>query len=115
MFKKGSQGGYSAILPGIGLKTLVHGDKTLMAEFILEKGRQLPRHCHPHEQTGYLVKGHIRLAVGSEVFTVMPGDSWCIPGEVEHSVEVIEDSVAIEVFSPVREDFLAKKEPHKIA
>ena len=108
MFKKSSKEGYSAVLPGIGLKTLVHGDKTLMAEFILQKGCQLPRHCHPHEQTGYLVKGHIQLAVGSEIFAVMPGDSWCIPGGVEHSAEIVEDSVAIEVFSPVREDYLTK-------
>ena len=38
-----------------------------------------------------------------------PGDSWCIPGHVEHRAEIIEDSVAIEVFSPVREDYLPDK------
>jgi len=108
MFQKSSGDGYSPVLSGIELKTLVHGDKTLMTEFILEKGRQLPRHSHPHEQTGYLVKGHMRLVVGSEIFEVMPGDSWCIPGDVEHCAEVVEDSVAIEVFSPVREDYLPK-------
>ena len=108
MFQKRSSAGYSPALPGIEFKTLVYGDKTLMTEFILEKGRQLPRHSHPHEQTGYLVKGHLRLVVGSEIFEVMLGDSWCIPGDVEHSAEVFEDSIAIEVFSPVREDYLPK-------
>ena len=106
MFKKSSCEGYVTALPGIELKTLVHGKKTLMAEFVLEKGRKLPKHCHPHEQTGYLVKGHIRLVIGSEEYEVLSGDSWCIPGDVEHSAEIIEDSVAIEVFSPVREDYL---------
>ena len=108
MFQKSSSHGYSLALPGIELKTLVHGDKTLMTEFVLVKGRQLPRHSHPHEQTGYLVKGRIRLAIGYEIFEVMPGDSWCIPGDVEHSAEIVEDSLAIEVFSPVREDYLPK-------
>jgi len=108
MFQKCSSDGYSPALPGIELKTLVHGDKTLMTEFILRKGRQLPKHSHPHEQTGYLIKGHIRLVVGSETFEVLPGDSWCIPGDVEHSAEIVEDSVAIEVFSPVREEYLPK-------
>lgn len=42
MFQKCSVDGYVSALPGIELKTLVHGDKTLMAEFVLEKGRQLP-------------------------------------------------------------------------
>lgn len=106
MFRKNTRAGYLPALPGIRLKTLVHGEKTLMTEFLLEKGRQLPRHSHPHEQTGYLVKGHIRLTVGSEEYNVMSGDSWCIPGNVEHGAEVVEDSVAIEVFSPVREDYL---------
>ena len=39
-------------------------------------------------------------------FDVGPGDSWCIPGDVAHHADVIDDSIAIEVFSPVREDFL---------
>jgi len=108
MFQKSTGEGYSTALPGIELKTLVHGDQTLMTEFLLEKGRQLPKHSHPHEQTGYLVKGHIRLTIGSEEYDVLPGDSWCIPGSIEHSAEVVEESIAIEVFSPVREDYLPK-------
>ena len=108
MFSKQSSDGYNAALPGIELKTLVHGNKTLMTEFRLAKGHQLPRHSHPHEQTGYLVAGHIRLTVGDDVFDVRPGDSWCIPGDVEHCAEIVEDSVAIEVFSPVREDYLPR-------
>jgi len=79
-----------------------------MTEFLLRKGHQLPKHRHPHEQTGYLVKGCIRLTIGPEIFDVMPGDCWCIPGDIEHSAEIIEDSVAIEVFSPVREDYLPR-------
>jgi quercetin dioxygenase-like cupin family protein len=106
MFKKSSAKGYASALPGIELKTLVHGEKTLMTEFVLEKDRKLPNHSHSHEQTGYLVKGHIRQVVGAEEYDVIPGDSWCIPGNVEHGAEIIEDSVAIEVFSPVREDYL---------
>ena len=108
MFQKRGATGYSQVLPGVALKTLVHGEKTLMTEFLLEKGHQLPKHSHPHEQTGYLVKGCIRLTIGSEIFNVMPGDSWTIPGDVEHGAEIIKDSVAIEVFSPVREDYLAR-------
>ena len=109
MFYKRSNNGYKQALDGIKLKTLVYGDKTLFAEFRLEKGSQLPRHAHPHEQTGYLISGRIRLSIGEESFEVEPGDSWCIPGHVEHRAEILEDSVAIEVFSPVREDYLPDK------
>lgn len=106
MFEKQSADGYRPSLEGIQQKTLVHGDKTLMVEFLLRKDSVLPLHSHPHEQTGYLVKGRIRLTVGKELHDVAPGGSWCIPGGVQHSAEVIEDSVAVEVFSPVRADYL---------
>ena len=109
MFERHSESGYHLALMGIEQKTLVYGEKTLMTEFLLKKGNNLPRHTHPHEQTGYLVKGKIRLPIGAEEFEAQPGDSWCIPGGVEHGAEVIEDSVAIEVFSPVREDYLPKQ------
>jgi quercetin dioxygenase-like cupin family protein len=48
----------------------------------------------------------MRLSIGADTHDVRPGDSWCVPGGVEHGVDVLEDSVAIEVFSPVREDYL---------
>ena len=79
-------------------------------EFLLQKNAVLPLHSHPHEQTGYLIKGRIRLTVGADVHEVMPGDSWCVPGSVLHGAEIIEESVAVEVFSPVRKDYLPLKE-----
>jgi quercetin dioxygenase-like cupin family protein len=107
MFYKKNDTGYRTALEGVRLKTLVHGDRTLLCEFRLEKGKVLPNHTHPHEQTGYLVSGRINLTIRDEKFEVMPGDSWCIPGDVEHGAEILEDSVAVEVFSPVREDYLS--------
>jgi quercetin dioxygenase-like cupin family protein len=52
------------------------------------------------------VSGHLKLTIGDEEYDVLPGDSWSIPGEVEHDAEVLEDSVAVEVFSPLRNDYL---------
>jgi len=106
MFQQGHNDGYRTVLDKICQKTLALGDKTLMAEFRLDKAALLPGHSHPHEQTGYLASGRLELAIGSTSYLVQPGDSWCIPGNVEHNALAIEDSVAIEVFSPVREDYL---------
>jgi len=106
MFYKGDSRGYKEVLKGIERKTLVHGERTLFTEFRLKKGSNLPNHSHPHEQTGYLVSGKMRLTIGEETYDVHPGDSWCIPGEASHRAQIIEDSIAIEVFSPVREDYL---------
>lgn len=113
MFQKHNERGYSLPIPGIGQKTLVYGEKTLMAEFLLKKGSILPRHTHPHEQTGYLVKGRIRLSIDLGEYDVEPGDSWSIPGSVEHGAQILEDAIAVEVFSPVREDYLPDDEKRK--
>jgi quercetin dioxygenase-like cupin family protein len=106
MFRKKDEGQKRQLLDGVHLKTLVHGEKTLMGEFSLAKGAEIPPHAHPHEQTGIMISGKVRFKIGDEMFEVEAGDSWCIPGEVEHAVEVLENSVVVEVFSPVREDYL---------
>ena len=106
MFAKQNDRGYHPVLDGVKRKTLVHGDRTLMTEFRLRRDSVLPRHVHPHEQTGYLARGRLRLFIGAEEYEVLPGDSWCVPGGVEHGAQILEDSVAIEVFAPVREDYL---------
>ncbi len=105
MFGKHSLDGYQYALEGITRKTLVYGEKTLMTEFVLKQGSALPRHSHPHEQTGYLVSGNMRITAGNEVVEVKPGDSWCIPSNVEHEAVILEDSIALEIFSPPRDDY----------
>jgi len=109
LFYKVNESGYKQVLPGIRLKTLVYGEKTLFAEFRMEANTVLPQHNHSYEQTGYLVQGRIRLTIGPQTFEAGPGDSWCIPSNMDHGAEILEKSVAIEVFSPLREDYLPGK------
>ena len=106
MFQQPTDSGFKDVLDKIRQKTLVYGEKTLLAEFRLEQGAVLPKHSHPHEQTGYLVAGRLDLTIGEATYRVEPGGSWCIPGNVEHSAVARENSVAIEVFSPVREEYI---------
>lgn len=108
MFVNYDETGYGEPVTGIRMKTLVHGEKSLMVRFELAKGAQLPAHSHPQEQTGYLISGRMVLHMGDEAFEAGPGDSWCISGDVEHRADILEDSVALEVFSPLRKDYLPK-------
>lgn len=109
MFYKKDNEGYFSRIPGIDQKTLVYGERTLLTEFRLKQGAVVPFHSHPNEQTGYLISGYMIFIVDGKRHDTYPGDSWCIAAGVEHSAEVIEDSVAVEVFSPVREDYLPDK------
>lgn len=106
MFGISTQERFNDILPGIKIKTLVHGEKTLMTKFIMESGSSLPKHSHPYEQTGYLISGKIRLTIGENTSELNPGDSWCIDSGMAHSAEILEDSSALEIFTPPRADYI---------
>jgi quercetin dioxygenase-like cupin family protein len=97
---------FQELLPGIRMKPLACGQATMMCEFRLRAGSDLPLHDHPHEQIGYLLSGRMVLRVNDQDREVGPGDSWCIPGGVRHGVTVQQDAVVIEVFSPPRQDYL---------
>src|SRR4030042_194211 len=109
MYGLKSNNGYIEIIQGIKIKTVCNGDHMIMDEFLLKKGAVIPEHSHPYEQTGYLVKGKIRLFMDSIYRDLDPGDSWNIKKDIKHKAEIIEDSVALEVFSPLREDYLKYK------
>jgi len=106
MIHKKADGKFIVPLTGIEQKTLVYGKNTLMTKFKLKQGAVIPPHRHPSEQTGYLVSGKIRMRIEADVHELEAGDAWCIPGETEHSADALEDTVAVEVFSPVREDYI---------
>ena len=106
MFGIASRNGYKEIIPGISIKTLSYGENSLLVEFLLKKDASLPEHKHINEQTGYLAKGSIRLFIDGKSQVLHAGDSWTILSDVKHKAEILEDSVAIEVFSPRREDYI---------
>ena len=106
MFVKYDPAGFTSPLEGIEMKTIVYGDKSNLTRFHLKAGSLLPSHSHPHEQTGFLISGKMELSIDGDIFQVDPGDCWSIKGGVEHSAKVFKDAVAIEVFSPLREDYL---------
>jgi quercetin dioxygenase-like cupin family protein len=106
MFTKKDDSGFIQALKGVKYKTLALGAAMHLLEFRLDKGADIPMHRHPHEQTGYLISGKMTFVIDGESFEALPGDAWNISGNIEHGVEVHEDAVVLEVFSPVREDYL---------
>ena len=67
----------------------------------------MPVHSHPHEQAGLLVSGRLKFTIGEETRLLEPGDQWLIPGGVPHTVVAVDGpAVALDVFNPVREDYL---------
>lgn len=88
-------------------RVVASGKKCQIVEFVLKKGAVIPPHKHIHEQIGFVQKGKIRITIGGVSNILNQGDAYQIEPDLEHEVEVLEDSIAIDVFSPPREDFMA--------
>jgi len=94
------------MVAGVTRRTLVHGDKTSLHEITIVRGAVVPLHTHPHEQTGYVASGRVVFQIGEEKRELTAGDGYSVPGEMAHGVVALEDSVCIDVFSPVRTEYL---------
>jgi len=92
---------------GVTRKVLAY-DKNLMAvEVYFEQGAVGEKHKHPHEQIGYIVKGSIEYyEEGKEKTVLVKGDSYYVPPEKIHGVVALEETLVLDVFTPLREDFL---------
>jgi quercetin dioxygenase-like cupin family protein len=96
----------SEAFPGLTRRVLAHNENLMLTEHTMEKGSVFPRHSHPHDQLAYLVSGHIRVLAGDQEFEAGPGDSFVLRGGIEHQVWALERSVALDIFTPLREDYL---------
>jgi quercetin dioxygenase-like cupin family protein len=94
------------MLPGVVRRSIVHGEKTSLHELQMSVGAEVPLHTHPHEQTGYVASGRVIFELGGEKRELRAGDAYSVPGEVLHGVVALEDSVCVDIFSPVRSEYL---------
>jgi len=106
MFKLNKDATPLEMLPGVVRRTLTSGDRTTLCEFTLTKGAVIPLHRHEHEQTGYVVSGRALFKIGNEEQEVVAGHGYVMPGNIPHMVTVLEDGIAVEVFSPPRKEYL---------
>ncbi|MFW6277151.1 MAG: cupin domain-containing protein [Prolixibacteraceae bacterium] len=110
MFTKKNSTTFRTLMEGVKMRPLAWEEKTILCEFQMAKGYMLPAHEHPYEQTGYLISGKLNFRIKEEWNEVEPGDSWSIPENIEHQVEILEDSVVLELFSPLRTEYLPVQE-----
>jgi quercetin dioxygenase-like cupin family protein len=108
-FTPAGEGAFHALFPGVSIRTSA-GKEMLLSVVTFEPGGIVPDHSHPHEQMGFLVSGFLEFTIGGVCRRLGPGDQWRIPGGVSHRVIASNGpAVALDVFHPIREDYLQKK------
>jgi quercetin dioxygenase-like cupin family protein len=84
------------------------GGRMMMSFVHLAPGAEVALHDHMHEQIGHMVEGTMYLTIGGDERLVRPGDAYTIPGGVPHrAVGGPEGGLALDIFSPPRENYLA--------
>lgn len=105
-FVRSREAQQAEIRPGVHLRVLGTTGKMMLTEFFIERDAEVPAHSHVHDQVGYVIAGRIALTVADDTRDVEAGDSYAIPGGVQHRALALTDVTLVEVFSPPREDFL---------
>lgn len=91
---------------GVTRKILTHTKALMMVEVTFAQGAVGSMHSHPHLQISYIAKGSFEVTIGDEKKILQVGDSFLVPSELAHGVVALEESVIIDVFNPMREDFI---------
>ena len=90
-------------------RRVIWGERMTLAQFFLEQGCVVPQHSHASEQLSHILEGKLRFRLGtdeSEVVDVSAGEVLHIPSGLPHSAEALETTLAVDAFSPPRQDWL---------
>jgi quercetin dioxygenase-like cupin family protein len=94
--------------PRLGRRLIVGGD-LMIAHVYLAQGAVVPKHAHENEQVTYILEGCLRFVLGEdedETVDVRAGEVLCIPRNLPHSAEALEDTLDVDIFHPPRADWL---------
>jgi quercetin dioxygenase-like cupin family protein len=85
---------------------IVAGEREMLAQIYLKRGALVPIHSHESEQMTYVLQGSLKFLVGGEEIVVREGEVLHIPSGTLHQAEALEDTFELDVFSPVRADWI---------
>jgi quercetin dioxygenase-like cupin family protein len=91
--------------PRLGRKA-IHGGNITVARLELKQNCVVPEHSHVNEQITMIESGSLRFSIGGGEQILRAGDVLVIPPHLPHAVVALEDTVAVDVFSPAREDWV---------
>ncbi len=87
-------------------RKIVTGANEMVAQIFLKKDALVPEHSHVSEQISYLTEGSMRFWIGGDELILRAGQVLVIPPNVPHKALALEDTVSLDIFSPIRQDWL---------
>ena len=105
-FFKGNEMKWDEMGGGVSRQIMGFNTQIMMVKVKFDKGSLGSSHHHFHSQTTYVVSGKFEFTAGEEKMTITQGDAVYLKPNIPHSALCIEEGILIDVFSPMREDFL---------
>ena len=93
-------------------RKIISGDKAMVAQVFLAKGAVVPEHHHESEQITYILEGALEFHINGETIVVGKGQVLRIPSNVPHMAIALEDTLDLDIFSPIRHDWLKKDDAY---
>ena len=93
-------------------RKIISGDKAMVAQVFLAKGAVVPEHHHESEQITYILEGALEFQIEGRTIVVAAGQVLRIPSNVPHRAVALEDTLDLDIFSPIRHDWLIKDDAY---
>ncbi len=93
-------------------RQFVVGQEIMLARVLLKKGCIVPEHSHHNEQVTYILDGALKFWIDGKEIVVHAGEVLCIPANMPHKAEALEDTVDLDVFTPPRADWINKSDQY---
>jgi quercetin dioxygenase-like cupin family protein len=87
-------------------RKVITGDKAMVAQVFIAKGAVVPEHHHESEQITYILTGALEFEIEGRQIVVSAGQVLRIPSNVPHRAVALEDTLDLDIFSPIRIDWL---------
>jgi len=100
------------VMSGMIARKVISGDKAIVAQVFLKKDAVVPEHRHESEQLTYILDGALKFQLEGREVIVRKGEVLRIPSNVPHRAVALEDTLDLDVFSPIREDWLSKDDAY---
>ena len=91
-------------------RKVISGDREMLAQSYLKRGAIVPMHAHESEQLTYVLQGALKFLVNGEEIVVREGEVLHIPAHVDHQAEALEDTFDLDVYSPLRRDWIEARD-----
>ncbi len=93
-------------------RKVIAGEKAMVAQVFIAKDGVVPTHHHESEQLTYILEGALKFNLEGKEIVVHKGEVLHIPSNVPHSAVALEDTMDLDIFSPIRVDWLTGKDDY---